>query len=206
MDVLNLLIFESDAASARALTKIASELGKVRIARTVAEAEALLRNGLEWAAMVIDLRLPDGYGIDFLPRARRAHPQATAVLYTGFIEDELEPQGVRKNVYGIDQVRLLLLNVLAARLGEPDPVLTAGRAWCARFHLPDGEADVFIKHAQGLTQGEIAKARRSTPRTIRSQEQSICRKTGEEWIEEAVARFFREALRESWRRRRPEQM
>jgi DNA-binding NtrC family response regulator len=62
--------------------------GKVHLAGTISEAEALLAKGFDWAAMVLDRRLPDGDGLDFLGFARHSYPETPAALFTGFMEDD----------------------------------------------------------------------------------------------------------------------
>jgi DNA-binding NarL/FixJ family response regulator len=208
VDFLNVLVVEDDATLARALVKIGSEIGKVHLARTVAEARVLLAKGFDWAAMVVDYRLPDGDGLELLALARRSYPETPAALFTGFMEDDtieraynLGARCVQKDAYGLEQIRYFLRGVLELLLGEPDPLLTAARAWCDRYDFTDAEADVFIQLAQGLTHREIARNRRTTLRAVRGHEQGICKKTGDQLIGEATDRFFRDSLRERWRRR-----
>jgi DNA-binding NarL/FixJ family response regulator len=159
--------------------------------------------------MVVDRRLPDGDGLDFLALARRAYPETPAALFTGFMEGDtvarayaLGARCMPKDAYGLEQVRYFLRGAVETRSGEPDPVLTAARAWCARFHFTDVETDVFIQRAQGLTQEEIARERRTTTRAVRWHEQGICMRTGDLLIKDALDRFFQESMRERWRKRR----
>jgi hypothetical protein len=70
----------------------------------------------------------------------------------------LRARCLEKDLYGLEQVRYFLRGLLETHSGEPDPVLTAARAWCARFDFTDAETKVFIHRTQGLTQLEIALA------------------------------------------------
>jgi DNA-binding NtrC family response regulator len=124
--LMNVLILEDDAGTARALVKIVSQVGTVHLAGTISEAEALLAKGFDWAAMVVDRRLPDGDGLAFLALARRSYPNTPAALFTGFMEDDtvgrayaLRARCLQKDAYGLEQVRYFLRGVLEAHTGEP---------------------------------------------------------------------------------------
>jgi two-component system response regulator RegA len=66
---------------------LATALGRrgftVTLAASVTEARALLP-GLLVTHAVLDLRLPDGSGLDLIPQLREHHPQARVVVLSGY--------------------------------------------------------------------------------------------------------------------------
>jgi DNA-binding NarL/FixJ family response regulator len=79
------LVVEDNTAYARSLARLLGQWGKVRVTGTVRDAKAAL--GTEkWAAIFIDLELPDGPGLDVLALARQACPETPVLVLTGCCE------------------------------------------------------------------------------------------------------------------------
>src|SRR5262245_56738228 len=80
-----LLLVEDEPIVMRALVAATRRSFKVLRARTRAEAMRVLDelDGVDLAGALIDLRLPDGTGLDGLIRLRERCPQAIAVVLTG---------------------------------------------------------------------------------------------------------------------------
>ncbi|WP_426010661.1 ATP-binding protein [Caulobacter sp. DWR2-3-1b2] len=66
-----ILICEDDPDAAMVLSEMAAELGlDATVVGTLAAAEAALREPIGYIALLLDLRLPDGHGLDLLKRLR----------------------------------------------------------------------------------------------------------------------------------------
>src|ERR671921_760111 len=75
-----ILAVDDEASVADALALVLGERGhKVETARSASEAEALLK-ARPFDLVFIDLRLPDGSGIDLLPRVKTVSPEKALVL------------------------------------------------------------------------------------------------------------------------------
>lgn len=81
-----ILVVEDDAVFARGVARIASSYGPVRLASTLGTATAVIRQSRSWRALVLDVGLPDGSGLDVLVSARKTGITAAAALLTGHIE------------------------------------------------------------------------------------------------------------------------
>jgi PAS domain S-box-containing protein len=73
------LICEDDPDAATVLTEMTAELGLAAdVVSTLAAAEAALLGSVDYSALLLDLRLPDGHGLDLLKRLR-ARPETRAL-------------------------------------------------------------------------------------------------------------------------------
>ena len=80
----SLLLVDDDPAFGRVLATALGRRGfTVTLAAGVAEARALLP-GLVVTHAVLDLRLPDGSGLDLIPLLRERHPTARVVVLSGY--------------------------------------------------------------------------------------------------------------------------
>ena len=80
-----LLLVEDDDVARRALTRVLASKGfSVLAAGSLAEARKVVASGEPVGAVVLDLQLPDGEGIPFLPELRESLPDAAIVVLTGY--------------------------------------------------------------------------------------------------------------------------
>ena len=64
--------------------------------------------------------------------------------------------------------------------------------WAARYKLTSAETSILRAAAEGMTHGEIAKSRGSSPTTIKAHVHHLLKKTGDRSMLAAVARLLRE--------------
>ena len=80
----SLLIVDDDPALCEALGRALTKRGyDVRIAQTGAEAIRMIETRV-FAYAVVDLKLPDGYGLQLVSALRTASPQVRIVVLTGY--------------------------------------------------------------------------------------------------------------------------
>jgi two-component system response regulator PilR (NtrC family) len=84
------LVVDDEPLVARSLTGVLCRFGSVWAAATLAEALEQLHARTDWSGFVIDLRLPDGSGLELLTHARARHPLAPAILLSG----AMNPEGI----------------------------------------------------------------------------------------------------------------
>jgi len=166
-----ILICEDDAGAAEVLADLAGELGMdSTIVGSLAAAEAALREPIAYTAMLLDLRLPDGHGLDLLRRLRSrpatrdlpvlivsgeaGSPQSLDVLdWLQKPVDIARLQTALANARRGEPSRLLVLHVeddpdvrqiVAAALGDHCDVIAADSLKSARQILGDMQPQLAI--------------------------------------------------------------
>lgn len=76
---------------------------RVGLAHSVAEARTLLASPQPYRAVMLDLKLPEGTGLDVLAAVRDEHPAARTVLITGY-RTELNPLIKQALAAGVDAI------------------------------------------------------------------------------------------------------
>lgn len=158
----------------------------------------------EWSALVIDVGLPDGSGIDVLARAREVDVRTPALVLTGLLSSavanaafDLRAGCIGKPVSGI-RLAHFLQDALSGPARGSDPVGDIARDWAAACGLSLGETDVLVKAATGASREEIAELRGSSSLTVKDQMKRVREKTGHASFGDAVSHLLREAIRR-WR-------
>lgn len=80
------LVVEDDQALAAAMARRLHDVFPCTVAHSIRDARKALKSEPSFCGFIIDLRLPDGDGLEVLRTARKRHPNAPAVLLTGTIE------------------------------------------------------------------------------------------------------------------------
>jgi DNA-binding NarL/FixJ family response regulator len=194
MHVGRFLVVEDDPDVARTMGLILRRHGDVVVVGTASEADVLLGDKSRWSGIFLDIRLPDGSGLDVLRRARAVHPQLPAMVLTGLIYAEaingaydLHAEYVVKPVA---TERIERFSREAAAFSSR--LASTVESWMARYGLSEAEGDVLARAAAGQSRKEIAGARGSSELTIKKHAGTILRLTGDESLQAAVARLLRE--------------
>jgi DNA-binding NarL/FixJ family response regulator len=201
---MRVFIVEDEPVVAEAIVRLARRVGEPYLARTVAAANEMLAREQTWGAFLFDVGLSDGSGIDLLVRARKAYPTTPALLLGGFVDPrvlkaacELHARYLTKVFFDPKRLVRFLREASNSDAWTPDPVNAWAHAWEARYKLSPSETDVLIKYADGASREEIAELRETSAWSVKSQEESLCQKTGDPSIQEAAARLLREVARGS---------
>jgi DNA-binding NtrC family response regulator len=97
--VNRILAVDDEPSFADALALVLAERGhKVETARSAAEAEALLKVR-PFDLVFIDLRLPDGSGIDLLPRVKADSPETEVILMTAHGSLDLTIEAIKRGAF-----------------------------------------------------------------------------------------------------------
>jgi DNA-binding response OmpR family regulator len=78
-----LLLIEDDKVLSRAIVRVLRHFGTMRVVATVADARRAL-DAQSWRALLVDVGLPDGSGLDVLTYARAAKIHTPALVVTGW--------------------------------------------------------------------------------------------------------------------------
>ena len=191
------LIVEDDEVLARSLGRLMGPQVTTVVARTSADAKRQLEDGRAWRALFIDVRLPDGSGLEVLAHARSAHPLTPAMVLTGYVDPavvnaayDLNAICVAKPVV-VDRIRRFLQDGEGAA-GQADGVIDA---WVTRHGLTRAEGEVMRMSLLGDSKRAVAERRGSSEQTVKKQLANALRKTGDASLLAAAQRLLREALR-----------
>ncbi len=152
--------------------------------------------------MVLDVRLPDGDGIELCREIKSAHPEIACLMLTSFSDDEALFSAILAGASGylLKQIKTadLLEAVRRVSRGESllDPAITA--KVLARLRDPSPEDDLLSKlspqeHkildliADGLTNREIAKEMFLAEKTVKNYVSNLLAKLGMSHRSEAAA-------------------
>jgi DNA-binding NarL/FixJ family response regulator len=80
------LVVEDDAAFLRSLRRLISNYGNATCVGTVRDALAALESRTDWSALIADLFLRDGSGLDVLAKFRSRQATASAMILTGHVD------------------------------------------------------------------------------------------------------------------------
>lgn len=82
-----ILVVEDEVSMQRAITRVLGDVGDITIAPTLAEASARLE-GARWAAIFIDIGLPDGSGLALLERVREMDEDVPVMVVSGRTDED----------------------------------------------------------------------------------------------------------------------
>jgi two-component system response regulator DevR len=187
----------------RGLLQQADGLEVVGEAATAAEAVARTA-ALQPDVVVLDVRLPDGSGVEVCRDIRSAHPQAAVLMLTSYADDEALFQSILAGAAGylLKQVRGQDLVAAIRTVGRGgsllDPAVT--RSVFERLRQPSGdplaelteqERRILELIAEGKTNREIAETVYLSDKTVKHYVSSILAKLDVARRSEAAALWAR---------------
>jgi DNA-binding NarL/FixJ family response regulator len=193
----HVLIVEDDSAALRALTRYVADYGPVIAATSAREAVSHLQRDARWAALVVDLGLPDGSGLDVVSRARDVHPTTPTLIVTG----NAEPEAVNAAfLLGAHYVIKPIGREHIQRFFEKDHatppfgtrVNSVSQSWRARYGLSHAETDILRRGMMGQERQDMASDRGTSELTIKRQMADMRRLTGDAAFHTMVERALRE--------------
>lgn len=196
---MRFLVVEDEEIVGRAMRLLLAPYGETILAPTARAAERALGSQSKWSAFFIDVRLPDGSGLELLAHARVDHPTTPAMVLTGCLDADainttfdLDAEYVAKPVHKERITRFVLAHPeFAQRLRQ------AVESWRERYALSEGEADVLGRSAAGETRETIAEVRRCSPLTVKTHVANLLAKTDDDSLFAAVGRLLRSVAGES---------
>lgn len=151
-------------------------------------------------SLIVDVRLPDGSGLDVISVARQLWPAIWVLVLTGSVDRDVVSRvhalGVRYLLKPVEpeQLRIHAEETQARRHAGDRRVATALDRWARGHNLSETETALLELGARGVPREEFAAIRGVRPDTIRKQIQSLLHKTGDDTFEGAVNSLLREAL------------
>lgn len=187
-----LLLVEDNELVARAFKMLIDSYGDVEIAASAAAASEALATQ-SWSAVILDIRLPDGSGLDVLEHARRAGCRSPALIYSG----NHQPSELNR-AFELGAEYLVkpatpnaLLSFVTKALDRPS-LRRWVDDWAARYELTPTETTILQAAAEGKTRTEIDATHDAAPATTKSHVHNLLTKTGDASLLAAVTRLLRE--------------
>jgi DNA-binding NarL/FixJ family response regulator len=155
-----ILIVEDDELFSRILARFFARYGKVRSARTAQAARGILAEGWAPLAMVFDVSLPDGSGLDVLEWARIGNPSAPALVLTGHVDAHLINRAQRLRAeYAVKPVDAHNLEAFAQHAVASQVPAGTGRGvverYALRHHLSPRETQIVAVTVLGTPRDEL---------------------------------------------------
>lgn len=196
---LAFLVVEDEEVLRHALVRALSVYGRADGVGTCELARAALRTR-KYDSLVVDVRLPDGTGLDLVTRARQLWPAIWVLVLTGSIEHATVARchelGVRYLLkpFAPEHLTVHAQETRARRNTGDRRLSVALDRWTRGHNLTTAETELLALGAQGIPREEFAIIRDVKPDTIRKQIQTLLAKTGEATFESAVNSLLREAV------------
>lgn len=190
------LAVEDEALVARAFVRGIQRrgFGECIVATTAGEARRHLNDGSTFTALVIDVGLPDGSGLDLLEDARaRAHALTPALVLSGSNDrDHINRATELDARYLVKPLELERLAVfLEDSISLSRRLDIALRSRC----LSETLTDILKRSALGETREAIALARGRSRKTVENQIERVRELTGQPSFQALVASVLREVAR-----------
>ncbi len=199
---VSFLIVEDDDLVGRVLQRALHHHGRTSLVATLEEARYALATDT-FSAVVVDVGLPDGSGLDLVQFARHVDPTIPALVLSGSVDaSRLAEAHLLGAHYLLKPVNGMQLDLFAertrARLREREArISTVVSRWSFEYALTSAEAAILILAVHGAPRGQLADLRDVARSTVKKQVQAILEKTGDTSLEAAVSRVLRCALDES---------
>ncbi len=165
---------------------------------------------------VLDVRLPDGNGVEVCRELRSAHPEVACIMLTSFSDDEALVQAVMAGASGylLKQIRgtdlVAAVRAVAAGRSLLDPAVAERAAERLRrgpeedprlAHLTNQERRILVLISEGLTNRQIAGEMHLAEKTVKNYVSNLLAKLGMERRTQAAV--FAARLDEPSGERRP---
>jgi len=180
---LNCLVVEDHTLIGQLLVGIlraSPGIGGVRLATTTAEA---VREAVDTDVdlLILDLRLPDGDGLEVLRAAVRRHPELDCIVLSSVADEFAHPPELVEHLAAVidktaplDELRLEVEAVVRQRLGGRAAAVPVDPATVLRPR----ELEVFRLIGKGMTSRQIAASLGIRLPTVNTHRQAIASKLG----------------------------
>jgi DNA-binding NarL/FixJ family response regulator len=193
---VSFLIAEDDELVGRILVRALSEHGRTELVTTVEEARSALKSH-SFAAVVVDVGLPDGSGLDLITDAREHDPSMCALVVSGRVDErrlaEAHHLGVSFLLKPVDtrELGLFAVRTRSKMRARQEKIAALVERWTVEYDLTPAEAAVLELAAHGAQRSRLAELRGVAPSTVKKQVQVILTKTGDSSLEGGVSRLLR---------------
>jgi DNA-binding NarL/FixJ family response regulator len=198
MDARNgrFLAVEDQPLVARALVRgiVRRGLGECIVASTVDEARRLLSDGSTFTALLIDIGLPDGSGLDVLAEARvKYHALTPAIVLSGSNNREHINLATALDAKYI--VKPVEFDTLAVFLADAISLARRVKVALRSLRLSDSIEDIVKRMALGESHEAIAEARGTSRKTVENQIERAREQTAQPSCHSLIQAVLRDVAR-----------
>jgi DNA-binding NarL/FixJ family response regulator len=196
---VSFLIAEDDDLVGRVLERALGAHGRTSRVTTLEDARSALATE-SFTAVVVDVGLPDGSGLELITDARTLDPSLPALVLSGAVDAgrlaEAHLLGAHYLLKPVDTTQLgLFAERVRARINERRARVDAAvKRWASDYELTAAEAAILALAAQGTRRAELAAQRDVAASTVKKQVKVMLNKTGDASLEGAVNRLLRSVL------------
>jgi len=187
------LVVDDHVPFRKALARALQDYGEVTHAGTAAEGKSLATKD-DWAALFIDVTLPDGSGLDVLAYARARGCTAPALVLTA----SHDPATINRAFDCGARVLIkpgewnLIESFVQAALASRARVRDVAVAWANAYGLSPTETEILIATAEGSTREQVIDERDIAVATFKRHVVNLLGKTKDPSLAHAAARLLRE--------------
>ncbi len=191
------LIVEDEPVLARALSREFRRHRPVEVVHRIAEARDLLRERPALTGLVLDLVLPDGFGLDLLAEIRPEHPFLPVLVLTGELRPAVINAAQRLRAEYVckpadsENLRSFIRSALAAEPVDGATVRNRIDAASRVYQLTNRECEILALAAEGLCRREVARHLGVTENTVKAQVRGVLKKSGARSIQSLVQEIIR---------------
>jgi DNA-binding NarL/FixJ family response regulator len=208
--VIKVLVADDHAIVRRGLRQILAETADIMVGGEAATAQEVLRlvQSERWSAVILDISLPGGSGLDLLADLRKARPELPVLILTVHSEDQYAVRAIRAGAAGfltkesapdklIEAVRKVATGgrYVSAELAETLASVLAGQNRGAPHErLSDREFEILKMLASGRTVSEVARDLKLSVKTVSTHRTRILKKMALKTNAELTAYAIRSGL------------
>lgn len=194
-DGKTVLIVEDDRVCARALARVIGPAHPIRAVTTKAEALEELKHIALFRAAVIDVRLPDGSGLDVVEEARERRPDLPVSVVSAYLQSDmvqkifsLDARFLAKpfTTFDLESIRDFVLGDAPSVVGRRLRMLASEKGFTSM------EIEIVGLAANGFDAALIAEWLRLSPDDLAGQVDTVLEKCSACQMRDVVASLLRE--------------
>lgn len=197
------LVVEDNPPLARSLSRFLGRFAPVHLTHSLAEGREALDSLQVVAGLVLDVKLPDGSGLDFLEEIRLKGIEAPALILTGLNDPSIPRRAqLHRALFlpkppGPENLRSFV-EWARRSLAQPEHQLVerVGRL-ASDFGLSTREKEVVLLAAQGHDRYDIGQRLGVEASTLKTLVRRLLRKVGESNLQDLVGTIHRSLFREA---------
>lgn len=197
------LIVEDEPTLARTLARTFGRHRSVEVVHSMAAAREMLDGGRDWTGVVLDLILPDGYGLDLLADIRKEQGALPVLVLTGELNrDVVNKVQTLRGEYVCKPASAENLNPFIQRALAQESVDDAAigqriEHLARQLRLTRRETELLTLSVDGLSRKQLAEALGVAENTVKAQIRSLLKKSGARSLATLAQKVIKGAVRES---------
>jgi DNA-binding NarL/FixJ family response regulator len=197
------LIVEDEPTLARTLARTFGRHGPVEVVHSMAAAREKLENRAEWTGVVLDLILPDGYGLDLLAEIRESHGGLPVLVLTGELNrDVVNKVQTMRGEYvckpaSADNLNPFIQRALAQERVDDVAIGQRIEHLARQLKLTRRETELLTLSVDGLSRKELAEALGVAENTVKAQIRSLLKKSGARSLATLAQKVIKGATRDT---------